>query len=338
MADQENPGITNVIPDHYDLLEVHPQARIEVIEAAFQALLALHPNGARTAQLREAHETLADPKRRRAYDRERTDLVGTVIGSYRVVEQIAEGAIGITYRGEHILTGLPVCVKHCAWLDAETNATLVHEAKLLWGLAHFALPVIHDIIRCADGRIALIMQYVPGPTIAQYVEKHGRIDPPVHVTWIAERILNALWYLHDHDIVHGDLKPQNVILQPKDHLLKIVDFGLAMAKPTAHSENAGYTPRFSPPEQQHLHGPLVSASDFYALGMTMVYALGGMPCVERREIPTHIPAPLRAFIKKLIVLDVRERKFRANVLLEELGRVRVESFGSAHSNMLPLPT
>lgn len=265
----------------------------------------------------------------------RSAIGEAVIGSYRVLERIAEGAIGVTYKGEHVLTGLPVCIKHCAWVDAAANAVLLQEAKLMWDLRHFAIPLIRDVIRCDDGRIALIMSYIPGPTVASLVEQHKRLGVE-HATWIAQRVLNALMYLHDEGVVHGDLKPQNIIVSPKDFIVSVVDYGLAMVKPTAASTNAGYSAYFSPPEQL-AQGPLVPASDLYALGMTMVFMLAGMRGVERREVPTDVPDAICAFIKQLIVHDVLGRRFTAKELGAALMDIRVQAFGhDAVWNMKPL--
>ncbi|MDO8599006.1 MAG: protein kinase [bacterium] len=318
------------LDDCYGLLEVSPQARPEVIRAAHRALMAIHHpdrggDGEVAKRLNAAYEVLSDSGTRREYDRTRTTLQGTILGAYRVLERIAEGAIGVTYKGEHVLTGLPVCIKHCAWVDAAANEVLLAEAKLMWDLRHFAIPLIRDVTRDAEGRVALVMSYIPGPTVAQLVEKHRRLDVQ-HVTWIAQRVLNALMYLHDCGVVHGDLKPQNIIVQPEDFIVSVVDYGLAMVKPTAASTSTGYSAFFSPPEQL-TPGPLVPASDFYALGMTMVHMLAGMRGVERKEVPADVPDAICAFVQKLIVHDVLRRQFAAKQLADELMEIRVQCFG-----------
>ena len=84
-------------PDnYYDILEVSPRARPEVIEAAYRTLMkSYHPdkgNDGRVAlELNEAKEVLLDQKRRKEYDSSRLNLEGKLIGNYRVLEQIAEG-------------------------------------------------------------------------------------------------------------------------------------------------------------------------------------------------------------------------------------------------------
>jgi serine/threonine protein kinase len=83
----------------------------------------------------------------------------------------------------------------------------------MWDLRHYSIPAARDLIQLDDSTMALVMSYIPGPTLAQVIEKSGRMDAE-HVAWISQRILNALMYMHERGIVHGDLKPQNIIIEP----------------------------------------------------------------------------------------------------------------------------
>jgi len=252
-----------------------------------------------------------------------------VIGDFRILEAIADGGIGKTYRGEHVLTKAPVCIKHCSTISPEHDAIMINEARAMWDLRHYAVPAIRNLLRLEDGSLALVMSYIPGPTLEQVVEKKGRIDPE-HVSWMAERMLNALKYIHFHGVVHGDLKPQNVIIKAEDHTVILVDFGLAMVKPQKKSASVGYTDLFCPPEQK-TGSPLIPESDFYALGMTLIYALGGgMRCVGRKEVPDKVPDPFCDFIQRLIVRDPLQRpNWGTEDLCETIKVVRVASFGRA---------
>lgn len=329
---------------HYDVLEVSRRASQEVIKAAYRALMSRHhPDQSggsnRVAQqLNEAYETLTDVAKRAKYDEDSTRLVGTMVGNYRVIEEIAEGGFGVTYRGEQPLVKESVCIKHCLNVSPQDEEILVAEAKAAWDLRHYAIPTMRDLVRMDDGSLALVMSYVPGPTIEQIVERTGaRIDPE-HVAWIIERVLNGLKYMHMHGVVHGDVKPQNIIVQPEKHMAVLVDFGLAMVKPTAASASKGFTPLYAPPEEMEGR-PLLPESDFYSLGMTMLYALsGGHEHVQRLRLPTDVPEPLRRFVKRLIVRDVLSRpNWEKEDLCETIRTVRMESFGRTESRMKELP-
>lgn len=328
-------------PDNlYDILEVSPRAREEVIRAAYNALIKeYHPdrNGdERVARsLNEAKDVLLDRKKRSAYDKDRLDLDGKVVGDYRVLELIAEGGFGKTYKGEHILAKAPVCIKHAHYVSPQDEEILLNEAAAIWDLRHYGIPNMRNIIKLDDGSLALVMSYVPGPTLEQLVTKVGRLDAE-HVAWIAERSLNVLKYLHYHGVIHGDVKPQNIIIQPESHTIVLVDYGLSIIRPRADDHAVGFTPYFASPEQKK-GSVLIPQSDFYGLGMTMIYALGGD--VEKRAVPSKTPDPFCAFIKRMILFDVLARPdWEKEDLAETIQKVRQESFGRKSSNLKPLPS
>ena len=228
--------------DFYQVLEVSPGARIGVIEAAYRALMKdMHPDVTATVSgehakiVNEAHDILTDPDRRRKYDRDRRSVTPKTIGPYKVLGTIAEGGFGRTYKAEHTILGELVCIKDCSNISREDTELLIQEAKTVWDLRHYALPAMRDLIQMDDGRVLLIMSYIPGLTLHQVVEKTGALDYE-HVAWISERIINALNYMHRSGVVHGDVKPQNVIIQEDRHMAVLVDFGLSAVRPTSTSE------------------------------------------------------------------------------------------------------
>jgi serine/threonine-protein kinase len=228
-------------------------------------------------------------------------------------------------------------MKHCSNISAKDDEILINETQAMWDLRHFAIPAVRDLIRLDDNSLILATSYIEGPTLEQVVQKIGAI-PVEHVSWIVERILNALWYIHERGIVHGDLKPQNIILQHVNHHACLVDFGLSMIKPSSKDRCPGYTEYFSPPEQ--MDGlPLLPESDFYSLGVTIIYALvgGDFKHVTARDVPSNLPDPFAKFIKKLLVRDALQRPSwsRSNIF-EEFQQVRAQSFGRGHTNMEPI--
>lgn len=259
----------------------------------------------------------------------RTDLLGKVIGSYKILDFIAEGGFGRTYRGEHQMLKTDVCIKH-GYLSNKDQKTMMEEAAVLWNLRHYGIPVIRDVYSLEDKTIALIMSYIPGPTLEVIRKTSKKLDPE-DVAWITERSLNVLRYLHYNGVVHGDVKPQNIIVQPEVHNLVLLDYGFSTIRPKGNELNKGYTPYFSPPEQ--IAGKtLLPESDFYGLGMTMLYCLGGD--VIKKEFPDDVPEKLTNFIKKLIVRDVLSRpRWEEEDLVEKLAQLRVDVFGRRHSSM-----
>jgi serine/threonine protein kinase len=318
----------------YSLLEVDPKARKEVVQAAYKALaLEFKDDEKRLKAINGAKDVLLNEAKRTEYDGVRETIKkGKLVGEYRITEKIAEGGFGTTYKAEHIKLGMPVCIKHANNISKSDEELLIEEAKSIWDLRHYSIPAIRDILKLDDGSVALVMSYVEGPTIAQIMEKKKHLDPE-HISWITSRVLNVLKYLHFHGVVHGDVKPQNIIVQPHSHQIVLVDYGLATIRPQSTSTNKGYTPIFAAPEQ--IEGkPLVPETDFYGLGTTMIYCLGGD--VEQRRVPEHTPDAMCKFIKKLIPVEVLSRPNWKEDLCDTYATVREECFGRRESGMKKL--
>ncbi len=320
--------------EFYRILEVAEHASHDVIHSAYKTLAQKYNDDKVVMQgLNEAKATLLDDAKRKAYDGKLDKLEGKIVGNYRLIKEIAEGGFGRTYLGEHNTLKTPVCVKHTSFISAQDELLLQEEAKSIWDLRHYGIPNIRDIVKLHDGSLALVMSYIPGPTLAQLVEKHSALDAE-HVAWISERVLNILRYLHFHGVVHGDVKPQNIIVQPESHSVVLVDYGLSSIRPKSNSGSKGYTPYFAAPEQ--IQGKtLLPESDLFSLGMTMIFALGGD--LEHKLVPSTTPDNLCKFLKKLIVKDVLNRPaWDKNDLITELQEARERDFGRRASSMKPL--
>ncbi len=331
------------VQDHYDTLEVSHRARPEIIEAAYRALAKIYHPDVKTGDtdtfkaITLAREILSDPTKRAYYDRGKNQLEGKIIGDYRFLNRIAEGAFGRTYKAEHIIVREPVCIKDCTKISPQAERILIDEAKAIWDLRHYALPAMRGLIRLENRSLGLVMSYIEGPTLEQVVKKVGSVDPE-DVSWMSERALNALKYMHYSGVVHGDIKPQNIIIQPGSHMAVLIDFGLAMVKPTQNSDSKGYTPYFAPPEQ--IAGmTILPESDLYSLGKTMIYALSGgnLDCVKNGLVPRDVPDEMCNFIRRLTDEDTNERPFWENEdLCDTIAAIRINVFGRRRSNMKPI--
>ena len=324
-------------PNPYKVLEVDPKASLDVIHAAHRALCVKYKDDEPHLKLVNiSYDLVKDEDSRAEFDDHHSIHKGKVIGDYRIIAQIAEGGFGTTYKAEHRITGCPVCIKHALHVSASDETILLEEAKACWDLRHWGIPAMRDILRMPDNSLALVMSYVPGPTLSQLREakeyKYG--VEPEHVAWITERILNILKYLHFHGVVHGDVKPANVIVQPDSHTVTLVDYGLSAVRPGSKDTAKGYTPYFASPEQQ-AGKTLLPETDLFGLGMTMIFALGGD--VEYVKVPSTTPDAMCGFIKKLIKREVLSRpNWSKEDLCETIQQVRMEDFGRSMSGMKPL--
>jgi serine/threonine protein kinase len=322
--------------DYYNVLQVSPRAEKKVIEAAYKTLAMLHRDDDKKLKaLNTAKEIVLDDHRRAVFDKERAPNT-KIIGNYRLKSEIAEGGFGKTYLAEHVTLGTKVCIKHAHEVSPEDEEILLEEAKAIWDLRHYGIPNIRDVIRHTDGSLLLVMSYIPGPTLAQIMEKNGKGLDPEGVAWITERVLNILKYLHFHGVVHGDVKPQNIIIQEDTHSAVLVDYGLSLIRPNSSSSAKGHTPYFAPPEQ--IAGKtLIPESDFYSLGMTMLYALGGN--IEHKRFPKEAPTPICEFVNNLLPLNPLSRpNWEKEDLWESFQQVRQKAFGRRQSGMKPLVT
>jgi serine/threonine protein kinase len=317
-------------PTLYEILQVRDDACPEVIRAAWKARMVLvHPDkGGKdnlAARLNEAKETLLDSGKRKVYDED----VGKTLGNYRVVREIAEGGFGVTYEAEHLILGEKACLKQCLHVSEEDNELLRNEAKLLWDIHHYSLPTLRDFFQTSDGSCVLAMSYVEGPSLDKIVEKHKAIEPE-HVCWITQRLLNALHYLHFKGIVHCDVKPNNIIIKPDEHNAVLVDYGFASIRPKQITRPNGYTEIFAAPELIALKPPLPQ-SDFYSLGLTAIYALGGNPITKK--YPKDTPQEIVNYFDRFLENNpLRRPSWESEDIVKNLSDVRLKVFGRRSSN------
>jgi len=254
--------------------------------------------------------------------------MGAIIGNYEVLKQIGEGGFATTYLARHRILDEMACVKQNLRLDAEDEALLLKEAKLLWHIHHHSLPTLRDFFKHTDGSSIMVMSYIDGKDLYKIVkENYPKGIDPEHVCWMTQRLLNALYYLHYRGIIHGDVKPQNIMIQ-KNHNAVLVDYGLATLRPRRITECPGYTPAFAAPEQ--VEGlPPIPETDIYGLGASMIFALGGDH--HSATFPDSVDPRIREFFLSMVAHDPMKRPNNANKLLDPLRELRLSCFGRTES-------
>jgi Tol biopolymer transport system component len=154
---------------------------------------------------------------------------GTKLGTYEVVAPIGAGGMGEVYqahdsnlRRDVAIKVLPEAFAH----DADRLSRFRREAQLLASLNHPNIATIHGL-EDSNGTSYLVMELVPGDTLAQRIKRDGAV-PVEEALTIAKQIAEALEAAHEKGIIHRDLKPANVKLTPEGKV-KVLDFGLAKA-------------------------------------------------------------------------------------------------------------
>lgn len=188
------------------------------------------------------------------------------IGKYRILEEIASGAFGRVFRGEHTSNRVvAVKVLHTAHLGSsqERNGFL-KEAQLLTMLKHpFILPVLD--VGIDNGLPYLVTEYAPNGSLQNRLKKQSpRLLKIQESLIILAQIGEALQYAHQQNVIHRDLKPENILFNAHGEVL-LADFGIAtMLASSMKQGTAVGTPFYMAPEQ--FRGSSSKEGDQYALG------------------------------------------------------------------------
>jgi serine/threonine protein kinase len=266
-----------------ELREVAPPALASVIARCLVLDPAARPRAAELAtmltQVALPNVGMAEP----------TEIVGRMIGSYRVIEQIGAGGMGSVYRAEHPEIGTQVAIKVLLPEIAGSTEVIerfVREARASSAIGSPHIPRYHDFGRLPDGRAYAVMELLSGETLAARLARTGPMTIE-QTAAILRTAAAALGEAHALGIVHRDVKPENLFFAYDargNESVKVLDFGIAKVSAatrerlTQHGSFVG-TPIYCAPEQ--VFGDAVGpATDVYALGATAFEMLTGRPAFE----------------------------------------------------------
>ncbi len=207
----------------------------------------------------------------------------TLAGRFRVTGMIGAGGMGEVYRADDLKLGQPVALKFLNPEFAATPASLSRlyaEVRLGRQVAHPNVCRLYDIVEFGHHR-CIVMEYVDGEDLASLLERVGRLTQRKAAA-ISRDLCEGLAASHQAGIVHGDLKPSNIMIDGRGRA-RIMDFGLSrLAGDSAGGTVAG-TPAYMAPEQ--LAGaPPSFAADVYALGLIGYEIFTGARVREGRSL------------------------------------------------------
>jgi serine/threonine-protein kinase len=170
------------------------------------------------------------------------------------------------------------------------------EARLAAGIRHPGVAAIYDVDE--DAR-ALAMEYVPGGTLRERIRSHPNGLPLEEIAAIARTLFPALEFVHARGVVHGDLKPSNLLLRRPGEVV-LADFGAAelageaqraSGVPSSGGAGPGGTPLYLAPEQFQ-GAPASRATDLFATGAILWEAITGRPLRTHAELVRGVRADL----------------------------------------------
>ncbi|MBU0621248.1 MAG: serine/threonine protein kinase [Gammaproteobacteria bacterium] len=205
----------------------------------------------------------------------------THLGRYEIIGELGQGAMGVVYKATDPLIDRVVAIKTISLNLAqeereEYEGRFYQEAKAAGRLSHPNIVTIYDVGRTGD--IAYIaMEFLHGRELRDILND-GKLLPVDQALDIVSQVAMGLAYAHEHEIVHRDVKPSNIMVSPDGHV-KITDFGIARMASSGVRTQTGMvlgSPKYMSPEQ--VMGKLAdSRSDIFSLGVMLYEVLTGQP-------------------------------------------------------------
>ncbi|MCD7904268.1 MAG: Stk1 family PASTA domain-containing Ser/Thr kinase [Clostridiales bacterium] len=268
-----------------------------------------------------------------------------ISGRYRIKEQLGVGGTAVVYKALDEKLNRVVTFKALKeeYIDNEGFVKrFTTEAQAVAGLTHPNIVSAYDVGR--DGDICyIIMEYIDGPTLKELIVKNAPFTNE-ETLGVSMQIASALETAHKNNIVHRDIKPQNILVT-KEGNIKVTDFGIAKAATSATltADQMGSAHYFSP--EQARGGFVDNKSDIYSLGIVMFEMLTGRlpydgespvslaikhmdePLPDIKEINSNVSDSLVKIIQKATAKKASQRYRSAGELSNDLKKAVVDTTG-----------
>ncbi|NOQ88099.1 MAG: protein kinase, partial [Gammaproteobacteria bacterium] len=239
------------------------------VEKRMKSIVGLSPKQSKVNAPNQSQKTIVMPQ-----------MELPEFGRYKIQKELGRGAMGVVYLGKDPKINREVAIKtldYSQFPEKELNTVknrFFREAEAAGRLSHSNIVTVFDMGEEADCAY-IAMDYVSGVSLSDYTEP-GSLLPVQEVYRIVQVVAEALDYAHRQKIVHRDIKPGNVMYNPKDKQIKITDFGIARITDSVKTRTGSFmgSPSYMAPEQMtgaHVDG----RADLYSLGVTFYQLLTG---------------------------------------------------------------
>ena len=264
---------------------------------------------------------------------------GYLLGDrYRIIDTLGEGGMANVYLAEDIILQRKVAVKILRLdlqKEPQTLARFQREALATSELSHPNIVMVLDV-GTDHGLPYMVMEYVDGPDLKDYIIANSPLNLG-NIIKIMDQILSAMSLAHKHNVIHRDLKPQNILMD-KHGNIKIADFGIAVAlnqNSVTQTNSAIGSVHYMSPEQTR-GGLVTKQSDIYSLGIILYELITGHvpfngdsavsialkhaqePIPSIRKQDPNIPQPLENVVLKATAKDPRDRYDSAKEMKDDL--------------------
>ncbi|MGH7146039.1 MAG: serine/threonine protein kinase [Planctomycetota bacterium] len=293
------------------------------------------------------------------------------IPDIEIEAKIGQGGMGMVFRGRQPYLDRLVAIKvlpQAMTQNTQFVERFQREAKILAGLNHPNIVGCYSAGQTDKGECYLTMEFIDGPNLRQWISKNGRLDER-HALEIGRCLIQALSYANERDIIHRDVKPENVLLQQLTgkeatdagfpFKVKLVDLGLARpsSKDSAETRDMALTvqgtimgtPSTMAPEQFDDPDNVDHKADIYGLGCVLYHALAGEPAyteqaitaIIKRKSTGEVPDPrtkipeLRPAVAKLVTDMLQPRRDDRPEYKQLLGRCEALLNSASGSGSVP---